>query len=150
MPYPQSICVLSSSLNDHYTSKQETDIKPNENFDFGFALLSIYDVVEEILEYLPYCDLRSLSQINKNWFTRIDDYLKKRISPHIFYYLDYSQEPSPLCSTTGDNQSIKPNFTLVFFNDHMVKMNYFVCMHRNFISKISSIFKKPGNIIFLI
>lgn len=125
-----------------YGDKQDTEIdtphiKISPNFDFGTALLSKYDIIDEVLKYLQYSDLKQLSLVNSTWANLVDDCLKKRLSPNVFCFTKhYSASDHSLCSYN------KPILGIVLMNHLKMNLNRYVCIHRG--TTVEN-FKKTGN-----
>lgn len=105
--------------------KSQYEIPVTEGFDFGAALLSKYDIIVEILKYLNYSDLKSLSKLGNDWKVPIDECLSKRLEPNVFNFVRYSFDSTndEICSYA------KPMIGIVFFNHHECRMKRQVCMH---------------------
>lgn len=107
----------------YHDSKAAVHIEPTENFDFSAALLSEYDVLDKILRYLSYRDLSNIGQVNDTWAIIADAELQKRLSPNLFSF-------GLTCYNAPDSITAKPSLCLVLMECNTVKLNTYICIHK--------------------
>lgn len=123
----------------HYYNVRSPRVHLKDDFDLGAALLSRYDILEEIFNYLQFSDLKTLSLLSDEWRSKLQRFYRKVLTPMLYSFskeVTYVKDDGLLFT--------QPMFGVVFFNSDKeteLGLEDFVCVHNSF---NSSTVKKRG------
>lgn len=96
-------------------------------FPYGEQLETIYPVLENILNNLPYNDLVSCSEINSNWHQTATNILKKRRN---ITWLSTAEKDKQIVFRKSSNVNYEDVcFSFLVYNYTKIKLQNYVCIH---------------------